>query len=195
MPFARDMSLIGQHALNTVTSRSTRELRAGLPSLRPESGLHQRRYRTPDQIIRAHEQHTASAIPSQNWWECFDTPEPKPWGSCSAGRYYFSDRGGCACVNCSKGSFIPANVSWGQPWAGSSWVGTYTQYRYNLGYYQCNPCCLCNQDGYTTEAQASTSRDHCNVCLPGYGRHEELGGVPPRVCLPCPSGTYSGEQQ
>jgi hypothetical protein len=87
------------------------------------------------------------------------------------------------CVECSKGTFLPEEqlVIYSKP------------YMYHSGYYQCSPCCTCNQDGYTTASARSTTRDACNVCLPGYGRHEQLGGVPSCVCLPCPAGTYSGE--
>jgi hypothetical protein len=101
------------------------------------------------------------------------------WGPCE----------GCSntwCAECSKGTFKPVGVTWGE-WA--EWPRSN-----HFGYYQCDPCCHCNQDGYTTASTASTSPDACNICLPGYGRHEQSGRVPPCVCLPCPSGTFSGKR-
>lgn len=129
---------------------------------------------------------------------------------CGAGRYF--DQGsphevcsGCWCQECWKGSFKPGNVSWGEAYQ----FNPKGLWGYHFGYYQCSPCCTCNPDGYTTASgpdgdpfhdyvmysndTGAASRDECNVCLPGYGRHEQLGGVPSCVCLPCPSGTYSGK--
>lgn len=113
---------------------------------------------------------------------------------CGAGRYFTCPSGwdppcfgSCLCQACSVGSFKPAhimNLTFGDIRKRSS---------YRLGYYQCWPCCTCNPDGYTTASSGSVSGEACSVCMPGYGRHKQDGGVPRCVCLPCPEGTYSGK--
>uniref|UniRef100_A0A383W0D9 Tyrosine-protein kinase ephrin type A/B receptor-like domain-containing protein n=1 Tax=Tetradesmus obliquus TaxID=3088 RepID=A0A383W0D9_TETOB len=193
------------HFSPTYSSNTARkDMRAGMLS-----GLsHQAAPPAHRSALRAHvyapvaqpaHQHAATPHPAQA-----NTPQPAQVppgeqdqcmyirdGCLGAGHYFYFDGGpspSCGCFKCGKGTFRPGNGNWEgvpgpQPWT----------WGYQFGYYQCGDCCACNPDGYTTASTGSASGDACSVCLPGYGRHEQLGGVPPCVCLPCPSGTYSGK--
>lgn len=105
---------------------------------------------------------------------------------------------GCWCQECDKGSFKPGDVNWYEavqvPGPGALRLFRLVQYNCRpQGHPVDGPCCLCNPDGYTTASTGGASGDACSNCLPGYGWHEQDVGVPSCVCLPCPTGTYSGK--